>query len=180
MRSSDISYCIIIIIIFICLYLINIFSIGIKHMKKDWPLYRCNPAIMPFVGFLGHDASTNLTYCIQNMQTNFMGELLKPLNYNVDILGQTTEVMGNSLDNTRHLIKNVRSNVAGNTGTMFSSFTNVIIAIQETSMNLKDMFAKLAGSITGIVYSIRGGILGAQSWPKTIPGTMLRTIAKVI
>jgi len=149
-------------------------------MKKDWPLYRCNPAIMPFVGFLGHDASTNLTYCIQNMQTNFMAELLKPLNYNVDLLSRTTDVMGDSIDSTRHLIKNMRENTSSNTGTMFNAFTNVIISIQETSMNLKDIFAKLAGSVMSVVYSIRGGMMGAESWPKTAPGKLLHTVASLV
>ena len=49
----------------------------IKEIKENWPKYRCNPVYMP----LSDDMSADFTYCIQNMQTDYMGYLLQPLTY---------------------------------------------------------------------------------------------------
>ena len=81
MRSSDITLTIVIILIFVAMYFYNILAVGIKNIQDNWPEYRCNPSIMPFAGMFGHDAGSNFTFCIQNMQTDFMGYLLQPLTY---------------------------------------------------------------------------------------------------
>ena len=82
MNSSEITKVILIFLVFGMLFAINILSVGIANIKKNWPLYRCNPTIMPFASFFGHDPKTNFTYCIQNMQSAYMGNILQPINYN--------------------------------------------------------------------------------------------------
>ena len=60
------------------LYIAGVFYYGqIAQIKADWPLYRCNPMYM----YLAADIESNFVYCIQNMQTGFMGYLLQPLTY---------------------------------------------------------------------------------------------------
>ena len=85
MKSSDISLSIIIILIFILLYVFNILVVGIKNIKNNWPKYRCNPVVMPFASLFGQDPAQNFTYCIQTMQTNYMGYLTQPIHYNMSV-----------------------------------------------------------------------------------------------
>jgi hypothetical protein len=60
------------------IYIIIVFYYSqVNDIKKNWPKYRCNPSYM----FLADDIQENFTYCVQNIQTNFIGHLLQPLEY---------------------------------------------------------------------------------------------------
>jgi hypothetical protein len=60
------------------LYIAGVFYYSqLAEIKAQWPLYRCNPIYMP----LADDVQSNFVYCIQSMQTNFMGYLLEPLTF---------------------------------------------------------------------------------------------------
>ena len=107
MKTSDITLTIIIFIIFILLYVFNILSVGIKQVSEDWPKYRCNPTIMPFASVFGHDPVSNFTYCIQNMQSNYMGYLMQPLQYNFSVLGGIGGTMTKSINDVRAFINNI-------------------------------------------------------------------------
>ena len=56
---------------FIAQVLIMYIYTSIDEIKKNWPLYRCNPLYMP----LSDNIAQDFTYCIQNTQINFMGFL---------------------------------------------------------------------------------------------------------
>ena len=51
MAISDYIQTILIFVIFALLFLFNILAVGIKKIKEEWPLYRCNPVVMPFAVF---------------------------------------------------------------------------------------------------------------------------------
>ena len=60
------------------MYIAGVFYYNqVAEIKAKWPLYRCNPLYMP----LADDVQSNFIYCIQSMQTNFMGYLLEPLTF---------------------------------------------------------------------------------------------------
>jgi hypothetical protein len=50
---------------------------SMSQIKANWPEYRCNPVYMP----LSDNLEQDFTYCIQTMQTDFMGPFLAPSNY---------------------------------------------------------------------------------------------------
>ena len=68
MKTSDLTLSILIVIIFIALYIFNIIVVGMKRIKDNWPVYRCQPLIMPFASIFGHETGKNFAFCIQNMQ----------------------------------------------------------------------------------------------------------------
>ena len=90
MKSSDITLSIFIVLVFIAMYFYNILAVGIKNVQENWPEYRCNPMVMPFAGTFGHDAGQNFTYCIQTMQSDYMGVLLQPINYAMSVTNSST------------------------------------------------------------------------------------------
>ena len=75
-----------------------------SKIENNWALYRCNPMVMPFSSVFGHDTMKNFGYCIQTMQSNYMGYLLQPLNYNFEILNDLGGTIANGLNNARGFI----------------------------------------------------------------------------
>jgi len=158
MRAIDLLLTIIIIVIFGGLFLVNYLSVGIQNIKKNWPQYRCNPMIMPFAGLFGHDVTSNFTYCIQNMQTSYMSELLKPINYSTKITGQITGDITKALQSVRAFFNKIRNFITNIVQEIMGVFLNLLIGIQQQLMALKDLFAKVIGLMVTCLYILQGAM----------------------
>lgn len=176
MRTSDITLTFIILIIFILLYVFNVLSVGIKKIKDDWPQYRCNPTVMPFASIFGYDPISNFTYCIQNMQTNYMGYLMQPLNYNFSVLGEVTSTMTTAINDVRAFINNLRNFISDIVQQIFGVFLNILIEFQRLTINIKDLFGKLIGIMGTLMYTLSGSIMTMDSAWAGPPGQLARAL----
>ena len=174
MNTSDLSLTIIIILIFVGLYVFNIISVGIKTIKDNWPLYRCNPVIMPFASVFGQDAGENFTYCIQNMQTNYMDYLLQPLNYNFSLIGDIGSSITNAINDVRGFFDYLRNMITDIVGSVFGVFLNILIEVQRLSINIKDLFGKLVGILMSVLWTIDAIPIAFDSAWAGPPGQTIR------
>ena len=163
MKSYDIFLSLIIFLIFIGIYIFNIFSIGISNIKKNWPVFRCNPMVMPFAGYFGHDPVQNFSYCIQNMQTSYMGYLLQPTHYIISTIHSMVGGLTTDIDWIRKKISSLVSNIMSIVERVFGLFVNIMIEFQRVFIKLKDTFSKVLGIMVSIIYLIEGGIKTGES-----------------
>lgn len=176
MKTSDITLTIFIFIVFIILYIFNVLSIGIKKVSDDWPNYRCNPTVMPFASIFGHDPISNFTYCIQNMQTSYMGYLMQPLHYNFNVLGNLGANLTNDINNVRAFINNLRNFITDIIQKIFGVFLNILIEFQRLTINIKDLFGKLIGIMGTLMFTLSGSIMTMQSAWAGPPGQLARAL----
>ena len=179
MDSKDLFLTLIIFIIFIGLYLFNVLIVGMKNIEKNWPLYRCNPIVMPFAGFFNHDILTNFTYCIQNIQTSYMGELLQPLNYAQSLLGTIIDDLQSALQAVRAFFNKIRNFIMEIVHSIMSVFLNILVAFQHLIISILDMFAKMVGIVVVMASVISGSNKFSQSVWNGPPGETLRAIGSV-
>jgi hypothetical protein len=176
MRTSDIALSLFILIVFVGLYAANVLAVGIQKVKKNWPLYRCNPTVMPFAGTFGHDVKSNFVYCIQNMQKDYMGHILQPLNFN---LGSLTSIGGELTDAVSGLqgfVGRIRSDISGIVGKIFGVFLNMLIQIQKIIIDIKDTFGKITGIMATLLYTISGTVMTTQSMWNGPPGETVKAL----
>jgi hypothetical protein len=176
MKTSDLTLSVIVVFIFILLYLFNILVVGIQRIKENWPVYRCQPLVMPFASIFGHDSSKNFGYCIANMQKNFMGPLLKPLNFNISLLGDITGGLTSGLNSNRDFVSKFRASISGTFMNIFSVVFNVMIEVQRTVINVKDMINKLVGIMTTTLYILNGSIMTMESAWAGPPGQLVKAL----
>jgi len=176
MKSSDISLTVIIILIFILLYVFNILIVGIKNIKNNWPKYRCNPVVMPFASFFGQNPTTNFTYCIQTMQSNYMGELTQPLQYNMGVLGNISNSLVTSINSVRAFFNNIRGFITYIIQSVFGVFLNILIEFQRIVINIKDTISKIAGLLAALMYTLDGSIKTMDSAWNGPPGQLVRML----
>lgn len=179
MRSSDITLSILIILIFVGMYFYNILAIGIKNVQDNWPEYRCNPVVMPFAGTFGHDAMENFTYCIQNMQMDFMSYLLSPLDYLMNVMGETTSGFMDALQFIRDFFNVLRNFILSIVQSIFGVFLNILTQFQYLLIKTKDMVSKTIGSVVAMMYILQGGVMTMESGWKGPPGQMVRFMSKL-
>ena len=176
MKTSDLTLSIIIVFIFIFLYIFNLVVVGMQRIKDNWTVYRCQPLVMPFASFFGHDTGKNYAYCIQSMQKGFMDDLLKPLNFNVNILGDITSELTGTFNNFREFTKYFRFSMMDAFSNIFATLFNLMVEVQRTVINIKDMVGKVIGIMTTTLYVLDGSVMTMESAWSGPPGQLVRAL----
>jgi len=176
MNTSDLTLSIIIISMFFLLYIFNLVVVGMQRIKDNWPVYRCQPLVMPFASMFGHDTSKNFAYCIQTMQKGFMDDLLKPLSFNVNMLGGITSGLSVNFNSFRDFTKKFRGNLMNAFTNIFATLFNLMIEVQRTIITIKDMVGKVIGIMTTTLYVLDGSVMTMQSAWSGPPGELVRAL----
>lgn len=177
MRTSDIALTLLIIIIFVGLMSFNVLVVNVQKIKDNWPVYRCNPAVMPFSSTLGNiGPSENFTFCIQNMQSNFMDHLLMPVNYSLSIMGGLAGKFQNALNAIRYMFHFIRTFVQNIIESIYGIFLNILIEFQKVTMSIIDLVGKMTGIMTAMMFMLDGTVKTMKSIWKGPPGGMLRAL----
>ena len=157
------------------IYIAGVFYFNqLAVIKANWPLYRCNPMYM----FLADDIEENFVYCIQSMQTNFMGYLLQPLTF---ITGSLTGMMGGfigDIQNIRAMFNKIRVFFSSIIQSVFGVFLNLIIEFQRITIGIKDLIGKTIGIMVSLMYMIDGSIKTMNSTWNGPPGQLVRALGK--
>jgi len=153
-----------------------ILSSGLQNIKKEWPIYRCNPMMMPFASQFGFDAMENFTFCISKMQAGSMGFFLQPLHHMISSLGEIGGEMSSAVNSVRHVLTYIRQRAISVITSVLGIFMNIIIQIQTILIKIKDLVMKLLGVMVTILYIMQSSkSLGLSVW-NGAPGVILRTL----
>lgn len=157
------------------IYIAWTFYLGsIQTIKANWPQYRCNPFYMP----LSDNIEKDFAYCIQNIQSNFMGYLLQPLTF---ITGSLTSVVSSfttEINSVRAMFDKIRTLFSSIIQSVFGVFLNLIIEFQKIIIGLKDIMGKTIGIMTTLIYVLSGSITTMNSTWAGPPGQMVRALGK--
>ena len=176
MRGIDILKSLYIFIIFIIIIFWSFILSNITNIKKEWPKYRCSPMIIPFASYFGYDVEKNFTYCIQNMQANYMGHLLKPLHYTLGLISSTNSSILGSLNDVRKFFSKVRGLISTITKDIIGVFYGIMIEFERLIIKTKDMFEKTIAILVVQLYTISGTMKTGQSLWNGPPGEIMRAL----
>lgn len=148
MDSTDLFLTIIIIFIFTFLYIVNIFYIKYFEIKRKWPVYKCQPMIMPFASFFGHDVGDNFVSCIGNIQGDLMSEFVGPIMGNLDIISAVGGGLAGDLGN----LSTLGGNIGLNQGAVFGLFQTLLSKFGEVLTKMMSAFEKITDNILSIAF----------------------------
>jgi hypothetical protein len=146
----------------------------VAEIKKSWPLYRCNPMYMP----LADNVEENFVYCIQTMQTNFMGYLLQPLTFITGSLGGMLNGFMTEINSIRAMFDKIRTFFSNIVESIFGVFLNLVIEFQKITIGIIDLIGKTVGTMVSLMYVIDGSVLTMKSTWNGPPGQMVRALGK--
>ena len=157
------------------IYIAGVFYYSqVAQIKANWPLYRCNPMYM----FLADDIQENFTYCVQNMQTSFMGYLLQPLTFITSSLTTSLSGFMGDIQNIRAMFNKVRTFFSSIIESVFGVFLNLIIEFQRITIGIKDLIGKTIGIMVSLMYVMDGSVKTMNSTWNGPPGQMVRALGK--
>lgn len=146
----------------------------VAQIKAQWPLYRCNPMYMP----LADNMEENFVYCVQSMQTNFMGHLLQPLTFITSSLGGVLGGFVGEINDIRAMFDKIRTFISDTIQSIFGVFLNLVIEFQRITMGIKDLIGKTIGVMVSLMYIMDGSIKTMNSTWNGPPGQLVRTLGK--
>jgi len=173
MGLSDTLLTVLIFFIFIGLNLFTILAISIKKVKDNWPEYRCSPSVIPFASIFGHDTGKNFSYCIQNIQSSYMGELLKPVYYGLSSASSIGSSLANSTQAIRAEFDQIRNFVTTIISSVMGVFLNILIVIQKIIVTLKDTMGKVLGIVATLLFTLSTLVSTTQSIVDGPPGQLV-------
>ena len=176
MRGSDVGGTILIIVVVFVLILLNFLYIMKAQIQKNWVKYRCNPIVIPFAGLFGKNSMQNFTYCIQEIQKNYMSFIMAPTHFNLQTITAGGQKMADGLNNIVKYISSLRSMFGNITSGIFGVFMNIIIEFQRLLIGVGDLTGKLMGLVTTLLYLIQGTIYTANSTWSGPVGSAVRTL----
>jgi hypothetical protein len=150
------------------------YCVQISQIKANWPLYRCNPMYMP----LADDVQSNFVYCIQTMQSNFMGYLLEPLTFLTGSMTSTISGFLNEINSIRAMFDKIRNFTSSIVQSVFGVFLNLIIEFQKIIIGIKDLMGKTIGILVTIMYVMDGSIKTMESAWNGPAGQMVQSLGK--
>jgi hypothetical protein len=157
------------------IYIAGVFYFSqLAEIKANWPLYRCNPMYMP----LADNIEQNFVYCIQSMQTNFMGYLLQPLTFLTGSLGGMLGSFMGEINSIRAMFNKIRTFFSSIVQSIFGIFLNLVIEFQRITIGIKDLIGKTIGIMVSLMYVMDGSIQTMQSTWNGPPGQMVRALGK--
>ena len=157
------------------IYIAGVFYFSqLADIKANWPLYRCNPMYMP----LADDPETNFTYCIQSMQSDYMGYLLQPITF---VTSSITDILGSFLGEinmVRAMFDKIRGFMSSIIESVFGVFLNLVIEFQKITIGIKDLIGKTIGIMVSLMYILDGSIKTMNSTWNGPPGQMVKALGK--
>lgn len=158
------------------LYLMGIYYLSsIAEIKKNWSLYRCNPMYMP----LSDDVPRDFAYCVQNMQTNYMGYLLQPITFSLSSITNTMGGFSNEINSIRGMFDKTRNFLANIFQSVFGVFFNLIIEFQRLTISTRDLMGKTIGIMATFIYILDGSVKTMNSAWDGPPGKTVRSLGAV-
>lgn len=127
---------------------------------------------------LSNNINEDFVYCIQNIQTNFMGYLLQPL---TNITGSIATIMTGlvgEINGIRQMFDKIRSLSTLSIQSIFGVFMNMVIEFQKIIISIKDLMAKTIGTIVSMLYVMDGSMKTLKSAWDGPPGQMIQKVGK--
>lgn len=181
---NDWGKAIAVILIFMVIMTNMVFSISAKSVQDNWPVYRCNPLMMPFAASFAPEGSNvtteeNFSYCIQETISNFAPIVTQPFNYvqtaTMDLLDSITESNKSTTEQQSWL----KSATGGILEELYAVFAGVIVEFNVLFIKIVDIQHKLTGVITSVLYITTAVQYAFESMWAGIPGKLIKDFSKM-
>jgi hypothetical protein len=107
-----IVFVIVLVIIFVFALPVIYVLTNMRKIRKNWPKYRCSPAVMPFASMINKNVSTseNFQFCIGNIIDNSNKKSNSPTNNNIGKITTILTSFSGDMQNMRSAMYNIKQN----------------------------------------------------------------------
>lgn len=173
---SNIFWAVLILFVYCCANAYLKIRANSQFISANWPVYRCNPAYMPFAGTIMNPTNMsktqytqmNFEYCFQNIMKDVASSFTAPLYYTQSVASSALYGIVNTLNDMRKLINNIRDAVSSIIAEIMSRVLNIMQPIILILLQVRDMLGKIMGIMTAYLYTMYGAYDTLQSGLRSV------------
>jgi hypothetical protein len=158
--------------------------INVEPIKNDWINQRCKPSVIPFAGLInapegvssGDFTKENFDYCTQNIVKGVTGSAVQPLTFITDMLNKLFDEIKQAINGIREMINKIRLQIRAIAEEIMGRIINVTIPLQQIIIGLKDVLAKVQGTMTAGLFTL----LGSYYTLKSLMGAIAQFIVTIL
>lgn len=173
---TDILLTLLIMFIYLCAYAYVKIRANSNFIRENWPIYRCNPAYMPFAGMVmqptdmskSEYTQMNFEYCFQNIMNDVASSYMEPLYYTQSVAGSMLSGIASSLNSMRELINIVRNALSSIIADILARTLNVMQPIIMMLIKVRDLIGKMHGQVAAYLYTVYGMYLTLLSGLRSV------------
>ena len=182
MDSEDIVNSILIILIFAIINIVSILGIGLAQIKNNWNEYKCMPIVIPFAGIVGPKGVTSSSVfndCIQNIQSDFISDMLGPVYTIFDKMNSIGEELSKFIGMASGMSNIFKGSFLSGSIGIVDMISKVSVGLTTMGIKLKDIINKIVGIFLTVLYVVMGtGITTVSIW-NGIPGQLVREVGNI-
>jgi hypothetical protein len=125
---------------------------------------------------LAPNVEENFVYCIQGMQSNFMGYILEPMSFALNSIGSSVGGSMGQINFVRAMIDKMRTFLSGTVGSIFGVFLNLVVTFQQITTKIMDIVGKMVGMLAVFMNILDGSVMTLQSTWNGPPGQMIKAV----
>jgi hypothetical protein len=146
-----------------------------QKVRDNWKYYRCQPSVMPFATFYGHNVAENFQFCLKGIFTGHAQQITAPF---TSILGIFGSILG-QIKGTINSIKGSVSTMGGGINTIFQDFTdrikNFFFQLRLSAIRIKNMITRMHAIMFSVIYMGMSGVKAGQNFGNTVLFSFLDT-----
>ena len=123
------------------------------EIRRNWPVYRCQPSISPFAKFYGYDPTETMNFCIGQAVKEHSGAVIKPIYAGINEVNSVVEDIYGSVTAVEGGVKGLLAGFANFVVNFVSSFNLVGVRIRMSLIMVKEIFQRVFGIFIAFVYS---------------------------
>jgi hypothetical protein len=143
-------------------------AVDIAEIQRDWPKYRCNPAVMPFASLYGYDATDNFNYCLKNMFQLQTGAITGPFGSILSVIVQNMMTFLESLNNIRVMIATFIGGISKLTQEFVDRFKLLFAQVKVAGVRLQMLFRRTFATFFAVIYMGMSGITAGLNFGDTV------------
>ena len=155
-----------------------------QKINNDWINQRCKPSVIPFAGLINTPegmssadfTKENFDYCTQNIVKSVTGTAVQPLTFITNLLTTLFDKIKQSLNGIREMINKIRLQIQAIAEEIMGRIINVTIPLQQIIIALKDILAKVQGTMTAGLFTL----LGSYYTLKSLMGAIAQFIVTIL
>ena len=147
-------------------------QINLEPIKKDFPKNKCNPAYIPFAGFIAKPpnqtamefTASNFSMCINQVLTMIVHNYTKPVATIVNMITAVFKALMKAIAVIKKNVYRIKNILNELMNLIMSRVIAAILPFLKIIIKLKDLFGKMGAMMNAMLSMMIGLYLGAKAW----------------
>ena len=127
-------------------------TIDISEVSRNWPKYRCSPAVMPFASVYGYDTKQNFNYCLKAIFDGQVSGVTGPFSTILATMMKSLMTFLENINSMRIMIATLVGGIVKTLQEFADRFKLLFSQIKLTFLKMQQLMKRLFGTFHAVIF----------------------------